>query len=119
MNNQEMPSSMTIGTRRRVVAATAIFVGFGVMIGIVAFALILSRQHSIQLDMNTSNTSTDICINGLAYEFKKSDSNPNLGGGVEILELVKEPKGQVRYGPDGREYPRMNGPKACIKHKQG
>lgn len=60
-----------------------------------------------------TDTGAKVCINGFSYKLQPSDSDPLFGGGDEVLELEEEPKGEKGFGPDGREYPRRVGPKAC------
>lgn len=111
MSVQEVPASLTV-IRWSLVSVTLI----SLCAVMVAGAVVLQQQRThrpIQLDLLTTDTGAKVCINGFSYKLQPSDSDPLFGGAVEVLELEQEPKGEIIFGPDGQEYPRRNGPKAC------
>ena len=114
MSAQEVPASLKV-IRWCLVSVTLI----GVSAVMVAGAVVLQQQRThrpIQFDLLTTNTGAKVCINGFSYKLAPSDSDPQSGGGVEVLRLETEPKGEILIGPEGLEYPRRNGPKACVSN---
>jgi hypothetical protein len=111
MSTNEAPSSLKT-IRLALICLTAISI-VGVMVTGVVIVKKRESHRPIHLDLVTADTGAKVCINGFSYKLKPSDPDPLFGGGVDVLELEQEPKGEIHFGPDGREYLRRNGPKAC------
>lgn len=96
------------------VAATA-----ALMLSIVAVAMNVMGPSRVEARATVSQAATRVngelfCMNGFAYHVITSDPDSEYGG-VDVLEVMTEPKGAPAYDRDGNEYPRLYGPKACSK----
>lgn len=111
--DQQKLTPATISIRWSTIAAAVAGVCLGMVIGAAGIQQVM-KYRPIILDMFIDEADAKVCINGFSYEFKPSHPDPALGGGVDILHLVTEPKGEIQYdASSGLEIPRPNGPKAC------
>ena len=53
------------------------------------------------------------CINGFAYELRPSD--PDSGGGRQMLQVMTGPIGEPSFDENGRKYPQQQGPIDCAR----
>lgn len=111
MSVQEVPTSLTV-IRLSIVSVTLISLCAVMLAGAVVIQQRIANRP-FQLDLLTSDIEAKVCINGFSYKLTPSDPDPLFGGGIVILELETEPKGEIRYSQNGLESPRLNGPKAC------
>lgn len=110
MNNSITPASLKI-IRWSLISVTLISLST-VMVG---GAVVLQQQanHPIQFDFLTADAATKVCINGFSYRITTSDSDPQFGGGVQVLEVEKEIKGEIHSSAEGKGRISWSGPKAC------
>lgn len=111
MSVQEVTANLKV-IRWSLISVTSV----GLCAVLVAGAVMIRQRitnHLIHLDLSTAETEAKVCINGYSYKLTPSDPDPLYGGGVELLELETEPKGEVPDSQNGIVHARRNGPKAC------
>jgi hypothetical protein len=111
MSTEEAQATLKV-IRWSLISTTSVVLCALLVVGAVVIQQRLT-SHPIQLDLTTADTEAKVCINGFSYKLTPSDPDPQFGGGVEILELETEPKGEIPFSQNGIVHARRSGPKAC------
>lgn len=93
-------------------AATAALVLSLIAVAMSVVTLARTEVRAGPAQSNAQNVKEQICINGFAYHMRTTSRDSEYGG-VGVLAVIQEPKGEPIYDDNGREQPRRNGPKAC------
>jgi len=110
MENNVIPRTQpaTLAIRWSTIAATAVGVCVGMLIGAVGVQQVI-KQHPIQFEMLTADTSAEICINGFAYEVGDAEINSPWHGVYRPAQQGQEPL----VGEDGQRVLRKVIPVHC------
>lgn len=98
----------TLAIRWSTIAAAAVGVCVGMVIGAVGVQQAI-KQHPIQLEMLTADTSAKICINGVAYEVGDAEIDSPWHGVYRPVQQGQEPL----IGEDGQQVLRQVIPVHC------
>lgn len=98
----------TLAIRWSTIAAAAVGVCVGMVVGAVGIQQAI-KQHPTQLEMLTTDTSAEICINGFAYEVGAAEIDSPWHGVYIPVEQAQEPL----IGEDGQRILRRVIPVQC------
>lgn len=106
MITQSKPATLAI--RWSIIAAVAVGVSFGMVIGAVGVHQAI-KQHPMQLEMLTADTSAEVCINGFAYEASDTEIDSPWHGVYRPVQQGQPPL----IGEDGQQVLRQVIPVRC------
>lgn len=102
------PQSATLAIRWSTIAAVAVGVCFGMVIGAVGVQQLI-KQHPMRLGVLTADTSAEVCINGFAYEVSNAEIDSPWHGVYRPVQQGQPPL----IGEDGQEVLRQVIPVRC------
>lgn len=89
-NGMTKTQPATLAIRWSTIAAAAVGLCVGMMVGAVGVQQ-ANKQHPIQLEMFTTDTSAEICINGFAYEVGAAEIDSPWHGVYRPVDQGQEP----------------------------